>query len=115
MNHISRLLTGLCSTNQVVGRAKRGVISAVSVATGQVGGIIVAMVFPKSDGPMYVPGMSTCIAFAFIGICSASWMWAYGNWENKNREMGKRDHLRELPEADQQLLGEKHPDFRFTI
>jgi len=58
--------------------------------------------------------MSTCIAFAFLGIVSASWLWGYGVWENKQREAGKRDHLRALPEEEQQLLGERHPDFRFT-
>lgn len=86
----------------------------MAVATGQFGGIITAMAFPKSDAPMYVTGMSTCIAFAAVGIIAATTLWTYGSWENKQREAGKRDHLRALPEEEQQLLGEKHPDFRFT-
>lgn len=36
-------------------------------------------------------------------------------YENKQRAEGKLDYLRDLPEEELKRLGEKHPDFRFTI
>ncbi|KAF5012651.1 hypothetical protein FDECE_1282 [Fusarium decemcellulare] len=100
--------------NQVVGNVKRGTVTAFSVSCGQIGGIISALVFPKNDGPYYVPGISVCIAFQVVGIIAAVNMWICCRWENKQRDMGKRDHLRELPEEEVNNLGEKHPDFRYT-
>lgn len=35
--------------------------------------------------------------------------------ENLQRDLGKGDHLRLLPEAEVNKLGEKHPDFRYTL
>ena len=99
----------------MVGKAKRGVVSATSVALGQFGGIITSRVFPKEDGPMYVPGMSVCIGFVVLGILAASLFWGYGSWENKQRAAGQRDDLRALSQEEQELLGERHPDFRFTL
>lgn len=59
--------------------------------------------------------MSTCIAFQVVGILAAVNMWFCANYENKQRDLGKRDHLRELPEDEIAKLGEKHPDFRYTL
>ncbi|KAH6897069.1 major facilitator superfamily domain-containing protein [Thelonectria olida] len=100
--------------NQVVGNVKRGTVTAFAVSCGQVGGIISALVFPKSDGPQYVPGISVCIGFQVLGILAAANMWICCGWENKQRDAGKRDHLRELSEDEVDKLGEKHPDFRYT-
>lgn len=71
-------------------------------------------VFPKKDGPQYIPGLATVVAFACAGMITAGWIWYYGVQENKKREAGKRDHLLDLPQEEQELLGEKHPSFRFT-
>lgn len=101
-------------TNQVVGNVKRGTTTAFAVSCGQIGGIISAVIFPKSDGPMYVTGISTCIAFQGVAILAAANMWFFCSYENKQREMGKKDYLRDLPEDELNKLGEKHPDFRYT-
>lgn len=101
--------------NQVVGNVKRGTVTAFAGSVGQVGGIISALVFPSSDGPAYVPGISVCIGFQVMGILAAVNMWICCRWENKQRDLGKRDYLRELPQEEVDKLGEKHPDFRYTI
>ncbi|KAF4983835.1 hypothetical protein FZEAL_841 [Fusarium zealandicum] len=100
--------------NQVVGNVKRGTVTAFSVSCGQIGGIISALIFPKKDEPYYVPGMSVCIAFQVLGIMAAVNMWICCRHENRQRDMGKRDHLRELSQEDLDSLGERHPDFRYT-
>jgi hypothetical protein len=96
------MLTYDRSVNQVVGTTKRGTL-------------IASVAFPKSDGPRYVPGISTCIVFSFSGILAAIVMWVCCGIENRARETGKRDHLRQLSEDEQEQLGEKHPDFRYTL
>lgn len=63
---------------------------------------------------MYVPGASINIAFCVVGIIAALWLSGWARWENRQREMGRRDHRRQLSEEEQADLGEKHPDFRFT-
>lgn len=103
------------SVNQVVGNVKRGTLTAFAISCGQFGGIISAVVFPIKDGPQYVPGICTCIAFQVLGIATAINMWVSCRWENRQRDLGKRDHLRDLPEADLLKLGERHPDFRYTL
>lgn len=101
--------------NQVVGTQQRGATTAFSGGMGQVGGIISSVIYPIKDGPMYVPGISTCIAFSFLGIIMAIIMSACCWWENNQRSLGKRDHLRQLPPDAIAKLGAKHPDFRYTI
>jgi hypothetical protein len=73
------------------------------------------MVFPKKDGPYYVPGISTCIAFQAVALIAAINMWICCRRENKAREAGKRDHRKELPQEEVDKLGERHPDFRYTL
>ncbi|KEY72861.1 hypothetical protein S7711_04437 [Stachybotrys chartarum IBT 7711] len=103
------------AVNQVVGSGSRGAVTAFSGGMGQVGGIISALVYPIRDGPMYVPGISTCIAFNAVGIVLAGTMSFGCWWENRQRDMGKRDHLRDLPPDQLAKLGDKHPDFRYIM
>ncbi|KAL7625890.1 High-affinity nicotinic acid transporter [Parahypoxylon ruwenzoriense] len=108
-------LNGSLSTNQVTSSSKRGTITAFAGALGQFGGIISALVFPSKDGPQYLPGIMTCMAFQVAGIIAAINMWIFCSYENKQRDAGKRDHLRELAQEEQDKLGENHPDFRYTL
>ncbi|KAI1097691.1 major facilitator superfamily domain-containing protein [Jackrogersella minutella] len=101
--------------NQVTSSNKRGTITAFAGTIGQFGGIISALVFPSKDGPQYLPGIMTCIAFQIVGVIAAINLWAFCSYENRQREAGKRDHLRELPQEQQDQLGENHPDFRYTL
>ncbi len=105
----------LLSVNQVVGSTKRGTVTAFAGTLGQVGGIISAIAFPSKDGPQYIPGIVICIAFQAVGAVAAVNMWACCSWENRQRAAGRRDHLRGLPREEQDRLGEKHPDFRYTL
>ncbi|KAF2092870.1 MFS general substrate transporter [Rhizodiscina lignyota] len=73
------------------------------------------LVFPQKDTPHYYPGLGTCIAFSASGIIAALVMYFFCAAENKKRDRGDRDHLRDLPEEEQRRLGERHPDFRYTL
>lgn len=99
----------------MVGSDKRGTSTALAGSLGQIGGIVSALVFPIKDGPQYVPGMSVNIAFLVMGLAMALWFTGWARWENAQRESGRRNHLLSLPEEEQRELGERHPDFRFTL
>ena len=62
-----------------------------------------------------MPGLMICFGIQVLGMLVAANMWICCGWENKQRAAGKRDHLRQLPEEEQAKLGEKHPDFRYTL
>lgn len=42
-------------------------------------------------------------------------MWICCAYENRQRDLGNRDYLRQLPQDAQDKLGENHPDFRYTL
>lgn len=103
------------NANQFTSSTKRGTITAYAGSIGQLGGIISAVVFLSKDEPQYVPGISTCIAFQILGIIAAVNMWICCAYENRQRDFGNRDYLRQLPQDEQDKLGEIHPDFRYTV
>jgi hypothetical protein len=90
-------------------------MTAFTSSVGQMGGITSALIFPESDGPYYVPGVSVCIGLCAAGFVVAGCIWFFNSLENKARDAGRRDHLRDLPRDQQNKLGEKHPDFRYTL
>ena len=98
-----------------MGHTKRGTVTAFAGTLGQFGGIISAIAFPSKDGPRYLPGIIICIACQAVGVVAAINMWVFCSYENRQRAAGKRDHLRELSQEEQDQLGEKHPDFRYTL
>ncbi|EGY18584.1 uncharacterized protein VDAG_09110 [Verticillium dahliae VdLs.17] len=103
------------TVNQLVGNVKRGTATAFAISCGQLGGIISAVVFPAKDEPQYVAGISMCIGFQAVGIAMAVIMWVCCQRENQARERGEREYRRNLPEDEVRRLGEKHPDFRYTL
>lgn len=113
--HIHQLTPLVASSvGQVAGANKRGTLTAWASSVGQLGGIISALAFPSKDGPQYVPGIMINVGLSALGVVCAVWLSGWAVWENRQREMGKRDHLRQLPQEELENLGEKHPDFRFT-
>jgi hypothetical protein len=101
------------SVNQVIGTDKRGTSTALGGSMGQIGGIISAVAFPKKDSPEYFPGCAINVSFLCVGIAAAEWLWGWTTWGNRQRDLGRRDHLGELSEEEQKNIGERHPDFRF--
>jgi len=69
-----------------VGKTKHGILTATASSLGQFGGIISALIFPKKDGPYYVPGVSVCVGFSGLGLVLASLMWFFLYMENQARE-----------------------------
>ncbi|KAI0601773.1 major facilitator superfamily domain-containing protein [Biscogniauxia sp. FL1348] len=102
--------------NQATSSTKRGITAAFAATVGQLGGIISALVFPSQDSPQYVNGILVCIVLQVAAVAAAAVnMWACCAWENRQRRLGKKDHLRQLSEEEQVKLEELHPDFRYTL
>jgi hypothetical protein len=68
---------------------------------------------PK-DGPKYHTGHTINLVGQICVLIMACVGIVYSKWENRQREMGKRDHrLEGLNEDETRDLGYRHPDFRY--
>lgn len=70
--------------------------------------------YTKADGPYFHTG-HTINLVGQIGVLVLSLAGiAYCKWENKQRDLGKRDHrLNGLSDAEIRDLGYRHPAFRY--
>ncbi|SNX85960.1 related to TNA1 - high affinity nicotinic acid plasma membrane permease [Melanopsichium pennsylvanicum] len=86
---------------------------AVTVFFGNLGGLISTWSYLSKYSPDFVPGNALncagAVVMVIISVCLVTWQ----RWENKQRQMGKRDHrLQRLTDEEIQLLGSDHPHFR---
>ncbi|QPC63111.1 hypothetical protein HYE67_005342 [Fusarium culmorum] len=73
--------------NNAAGPAEKGIISAVMITAGAIGGITSSTIFRVQDAPRYLPGMGTTIAFPALYIILIAGMSHY--IKRKNKEAGK--------------------------
>lgn len=70
-------------------------------------------IFLAKDAPKYVPGYSVCLAFAILCMI-ASTIYGFGCLaENKQRDKQARDVG--LTEWEKTELGDKSPDYRYSL
>lgn len=69
---------------------KRGVGIAMLNIIGQCGPLLGTRIFPVTDKPYYVKGMSICAAFMFFNALLALLLRTYFAWENKRLEAAER-------------------------
>jgi hypothetical protein len=101
--------------NNAAGPSVRAVSSAYIVSIGSAGALLAVWTYLVKDAPLYKRGHfinvgANCVAgvLALIGII-------YTRWENKKREAGDRqERLVNLSEDEKNVLGYRHPDFRYT-
>ncbi|KIW53594.1 hypothetical protein PV05_09151 [Exophiala xenobiotica] len=74
---------------------------------------IATFAYLSKDAPRFVLGHSICIGG--LGLCGITALLGMGycRWENARRENGERNHR--LSEERVDLLGHRHPSFRYTI
>jgi len=101
--------------NNVEGVYKRGIIIGFMTGWGNLNGIVASNIW--IDAPRYIIGHSTSIAYIAVCIFGGSLLnYVLLARENAKRRDGKRDYLMEgksLMEIE--LLGDKRPDFRYTL
>jgi hypothetical protein len=83
---------------------------------GSLGGIMAPWVYLKEDAPNYRKGHALLFSFLFGRWAINGFLMAYVKWENRHREIGKRDHVLEgLRNGEQLELSSRHPAFRCAM
>ncbi|OGM44914.1 MFS transporter [Aspergillus bombycis] len=104
-------------SNNVEGIYKRGVTIGIMIGWGNLNGIMSSNIYRNADAPNYYPGHGTVLAyltlFLFIGSISEYFLLKR---ENRKRRRGDRDHrVAGLTPEEIAQLGDKRPDFIYTI
>jgi hypothetical protein len=100
--------------NNIVGKARRGISTAILFALGNCGSVIGSNVYLSNEAPGYATGYGVSVSTLVLGIVAATYNLAYCRYENKQKELGKRDYLLSLTQEEQDGLGDSHPGYRFT-
>lgn len=101
--------------NNVEGVYKRGVVLGFVIGWGNLNGVVSSNIY--FSAPRFFQGHGVIIGYLFFCMFLGSIMMAVLlNIENKKRREGKRDHWAEgKTEQEIEALGDKRPDFFYTI
>ncbi|KAI0515274.1 major facilitator superfamily domain-containing protein [Xylaria bambusicola] len=110
---ISNTITWMA--NNTEGVYKRGVVLGFVIGWGNLNGIVSSNIY--FDPPRYLQGHGVVLAYMIIFLFGGSiLMTTLLRVENKKRLEGKRDYLAEgKSEAELDLLGDRRPDFLYTV
>jgi peptidoglycan/LPS O-acetylase OafA/YrhL len=102
------------ASNNAGNPSVRAVSTAYVVTLGTAGGVLSTWTYVPKDGPKYHTGHTINLVGQICVLVLACAGIVYSKWENRQREMGKRDHrLEGLNEDETRDLGYRHPDFRY--
>ena len=94
----------------------RASASGTIFCIGSLSGIIAPWVYLSKDAPNYRTGHGILLALLLGSWVIAALLRLYCQWENRQRDMGKRDHLLQgLTPEEEQDLSSSHPAFRYLI
>ncbi|KAH8801420.1 hypothetical protein F5884DRAFT_513905 [Xylogone sp. PMI_703] len=94
----------------------RASASGVVFTMGSLGGIIAPWVYLSKDGPQYHTGHAVMLSFLCGSWICAVALYFYSKWENRQRDMGKRDYRLNGLTFEQELeLSSNHPAFRYFL
>ncbi|OSS47602.1 hypothetical protein B5807_07560 [Epicoccum nigrum] len=94
---------------------KRTIALGVISSFGNAGAFIGTNVFLKSEEPKFRTGFSTGIGLATFGMIFATIMFVGTYLGNKRRDERRKELPDVLDEGTVENLGEKHPDFRYSL
>jgi predicted MFS family arabinose efflux permease len=124
------MITGIYSTspgliswlpNNAAASTRRATAVAMGFIASNSGGILSTWIYPESAAPGYKFAAKLNLAFAFITIGLAAVEIFLLRWMNqrKQSEQYREDALRGLeatsPEEQYDVLGDGHPDFKYTL
>ncbi|CDO71341.1 hypothetical protein BN946_scf184908.g99 [Trametes cinnabarina] len=105
----------------IAGHYKKATAVALQLAVSNCGGFIATFTYDSTQAPKYIRGHSITLAFVVMAWVAMLCNVLYCIWENRARAEGRReDNLtkyQELWDAGKTRapIGDRHPDFRFTI
>jgi len=105
------------ASNNVEGVYKRGVTLGFVIGWGNLNGVVSSNIYRGQDKPRFIPGHAVVLAYLVLfllgGSVSTRFLLAR---ENKKRENGERNQRVEgKNEKDVEALGDKRPDFMYTL
>ncbi|TQB73400.1 hypothetical protein MPDQ_005896 [Monascus purpureus] len=105
-----------CSNN-TEGVYKRGVTIGIVIGWGNLNGIVSSNIYRGKDKPNYYPGHGVVLAYLVLFLFGGSLVQHIMlKIENRKRIRGERDHWVEgLDRSQVDLLGDKRPDFLYTV
>ncbi|KAF1946657.1 hypothetical protein EJ02DRAFT_440931 [Clathrospora elynae] len=98
------------AANNAAGPAVRSVSTAYVVTLGTAGGILATWTYTIKDAPKYKNGHTINLVGQICVLVLSVGCIVYCKWENRQRDMGKRDHRLNGTEAQVKDLGYRHPD-----
>ncbi|RDX55469.1 MFS general substrate transporter [Lentinus brumalis] len=107
--------------NNNAGHYKKATTVALQLALSNCGGFIATFTYDSSQAPTYIKGHSITLAFVCVAWLAMFCNVMYCLWENKARAEGRRqDNLTKYQELwdsgkTRAPIGDRHPDFRFTL
>ncbi|KAK2049071.1 major facilitator superfamily transporter [Colletotrichum somersetense] len=101
--------------NNVEGVYKRGVVLGFVIGWGNLNGIVSSNIYFRE--PRFFEGHGVVLAYMSVFLCLGSvLMTTLLSMENEKRRHGKRDHWAEnKSEKEIEALGDKRPDFLYTL
>lgn len=111
-SYCSTPLTDVC-----LGVYKRGVSLGIIIGWGNLNGIVSSNIYRQADAPQFYPGHGTVLAYLVVFLFGGSIVqYVLLRQENAKRRRGERDHWVEgLSQSEIELLGDKRPDFMYTL
>ncbi|THV08576.1 MFS general substrate transporter [Dendrothele bispora CBS 962.96] len=107
--------------NNSSGHYKRATTTALQLAIANCGGFVATFAYTQDQAPKYVKGHSIVLAFLILAWLLIGANVTYCRWENKARAEGRRQHNIEEYQTlwdsgeTRAPIGDRHPDFRFTL
>ncbi|KAK7061707.1 MFS general substrate transporter [Favolaschia claudopus] len=107
--------------NNGAGYYKRATTTALQLAVANSGGFIATNIYTSDQAPTYIRGHSITLAFLIMAWILIAVNVTYCMWENKARAEGRRQGniaaYEELWKSGKTRapIGDRHPDFRFTL
>ncbi|CDM27423.1 Major facilitator superfamily [Penicillium roqueforti FM164] len=105
------------TSNNTEGVYKRGVSLGFIIGWGNLNGIVSSNIYRDNDKPNYYPGHGVVLAYLVLFLFGGSVVqYLLLRRENGKRRRGERDHWIEgLDQSQIELLGDKRPDFLYTL
>ncbi|EPS29526.1 hypothetical protein PDE_04476 [Penicillium oxalicum 114-2] len=105
------------ASNNIEGVYKRGVSLGFIIGWGNLNGIVSSNIYREKDKPRYYPGHSVVLGYLVLFLFGGSVVqyWLLRR-ENAKRRRGERESwIQGLDHSQIELLGDKRPDFIYTL
>ncbi|KAF2434908.1 MFS general substrate transporter [Tothia fuscella] len=91
----------------------RATATGFQIMVANMAAFIATFTYLQTDAPRYVTGHAINIGMLVLSLILTSILLFYCKWENQKRASGARNHR--LQEEKEEMLGYRHPEFKYTL